>query len=675
MSELPDFRAYCADACMKAWGEPDRKNQKSWRWGKDAYDYKSFDVRKRLWYDAGAKCGGSTLELAQHERGKPVETPRGAEFFEAWRYAYDQRWLPDPPPEKKVINGGGKPILATYPYHDENGELRYEVVRFDTTDRDDRFRYRRPNKGGGWTWDLKGVKRTLYRLPELIAGLGAGNIVLICEGERDANTAVKLGCVATTNSEGAGKWRDEFDKYFAGADVVIIADNDDPGRNHAADVARHLKAVAARVRVVVCPKKDLSEWIAAGGTREQLDALIEAAESTGIGERMTLDAVHAVSGKWLGKAYDTDTLDAILAVTAAERLSGIPPWLMIVSGSGNAKTETIQAAKGAGAHVISTIASEGALLSASPKKQRGKNATGGLLRAIGERGILAIKDFTSIISANRDLRQTVLAALREVHDGEWVRNVGSDGGQTIPWRGRIVIIAACTTAWDSAHAVIASCGDRFVVIRPSSDDGRIEAGRQAIRNTGVEVQMQRELAQAFASVVGHVDPNGEYQLTEDEVDRILTVADLVTLARTGVEVDYRGDVVSAHAPEMPTRFAKQLTQIMRGGLAIGMPRDRALALAIRCARDSMPPMRFAVLKDLASNKVSKVLDIRRRLQKPRSTTDRTLQALHVLGLLTCHENEEIRAGKPVFVRSYSLARDSHRVVLAGFGDDTRNVSR
>src|SRR5215471_17973963 len=132
---------------------------------------------------------------------------------------------------------------------------------------------------------------------------------------------------------------------------------------------------------------------------------------------------------------------------------------------------------GIGAMVVSTLTSDAALLSGTPKKSKSKNATGGLLRKIGERGILAIKDVTSILSMNRDLRITVIGALREIHDGHWVRNVGSDGGLTLEWKGRIVVVGACTTAWDTAHAVIAAMGDRFVTVRSSSKEGRVESGR------------------------------------------------------------------------------------------------------------------------------------------------------------------------------------------------------
>ena len=87
----------------------------------------------------------------------------------------------------------------------------------------------------------------------------------------------------------------------------------------------------------------------------------------------------------------------------------------------------------AGAHVTSTIASEGALLSATPRRERNKKATGGLLRKIGDRGVLVIKDVTSILSADRNTRASVLAAIREIYDGRWERNVGTDGGATLTW--------------------------------------------------------------------------------------------------------------------------------------------------------------------------------------------------------------------------------------------------
>jgi hypothetical protein len=369
---------------------------------------------------------------------------------------------------------------------------------------------------------------------------------------------------------------------------------------------------------------------------------------------VSLAQAHAVFRRWLGGDYDTGALDAMLAAVAVERFGDGSDliWLLLISGPGNAKTETVQALDGVGATVTSCISSEAALLSATPKRERAQDATGGLLRKLGAGGVLVVKDFTSILSMNRDLRARVLAALREIYDGRWCREVGTDGGRTIPWHGRIAVIGAVTTAWDTAHGVISAMGDRFVLVRIDSTQGRQRAGRQAIGNTGDELLMRAELAAAVAGVIAGMD-TAPVTITDAETDVLLAAADLVTLARTGVEYDYRGDVIDAHAPEMPTRFAKQLAQIVRGAVALGMDRSDALRLAIRCARDSMPPLRLAIIGDLADHPHSSTSEVRRRINKPRNTVDRQLQALHALGVVAVAEQEDSGNGRSKWF--YSLA--------------------
>jgi hypothetical protein len=352
-----------------------------------------------------------------------------------------------------------------------------------------------------------------------------------------------------------------------------------------------------------------------------------------------LDEARKVFRRWLGDDYDTDALDAELAVVAVERFDdgSDPVWLLLISGPGNAKTETAQALDGVDAIVTSTIASEGALLSATPKNERTKDATGGLLRKIGERGVLVIKDVTSILSMNANMRSPVLAALREIYDGRWYREVGTNGGKTLTWEGRIGVVGAVTTAWDTAHAVISTMGDRFACIRIDSTKNRMAAGRKAIGNSGDEPAMRAELAQAVAGVIAGMNPTPT-KVTDAETEVLLAAADLVTLARTGVEYDYRGDVINNHAPEMPTRFAKQLAQIVKGGVAIGMSRGQAMRLAMRCARDSMPPLRLTIIGDLAGHPYSTPQDVAKRIGKPRTTVDRQLKALQTLSMVELDEN-------------------------------------
>ncbi len=250
--------------------------------------------------------------------------------------------------------------------------------------------------------------------------------------------------------------------------------------------------------------------------------------------------------------------------------------------------------------------------------------------------MLVIKDFTSILSMNRDTRASVLAALREVYDGRWERNVGTDGGRTLTWTGRLVVVGAVTTAYDQAHAVIASMGDRFALVRVDSNLGRLDAGRQALRNVGHEVAMRAELAQATDDVLARLDPTLAV-LTPQVMGELLAYADVVTLARTAVERDYRGDVVEAHAPEAPTRFAKMLGQLVRGSLALGADRPHALRVALRVAGDSVPPLRLLLLGDVLTYPHSRATEIAKRVQRPRTTVDRCLQELHLLGLLHVEE--------------------------------------
>jgi Bifunctional DNA primase/polymerase, N-terminal len=378
------------------------------------------------------------------------------------------------------------------------------------------------------------------------------------------------------------------------------------------------------------------------GTRSSVEPQAEPtrpAAKTPATESPRLRATHNVFRKWLGDAYDIDVLNAVLAAAASERLTGDPLWLLVISGPGNAKTETVQALAGAGATTTSTIASEGALLSATSRKQKSKHATGGLRRKLGDRGILVIKDVTSILSADRNTRGPVLGAIREIYDGRWDRNVGSDGGLTLTWTGRLVIIGAVTTAWDAAHGVIATMGDRFVIIRADSSSGRATSATKAIGNTGSETDMRRELAQVTGALINHIDRSG-YVLNKTESAELIKAADIVTAARTGVERDYRGDVINAHALEMPTRYAKQLGQLVRGAVAIGMPVENAMRLAIRCARDSIPPLRCEILLDIAAHSNSEPHEVHRRIGRPRHTVRRELEALHMLRLLQCEETDD-----------------------------------
>jgi hypothetical protein len=182
------------------------------------------------------------------------------------------------PPRAGKSSSGSK-IVAAYDYIDSNGELLFQVCRFEPKD----FRQRRPDGNGGWLWDMNGVQRILYRLPEIIAA-DPSTPILIVEGEKDADNLAALGFVATCNPGGAGKWHLVDSSPLLGRNVVIIPDKDRTpnkqgvyaGYDHAARIAASLPDA----RGLILPGdavKDASDWIAAGGTADLLHDLLKTA--------------------------------------------------------------------------------------------------------------------------------------------------------------------------------------------------------------------------------------------------------------------------------------------------------------------------------------------------------------------------------------------------------------
>jgi hypothetical protein len=170
--------------------------------------------------------------------------------------------------ERDTTSNGRPRIVARYEYRDEAGNVLYRVCRTEPKG----FFQERPNGRGGWIPNLKGVRRVLYRLPELQAR--RPETVFFVEGEKDADELTKRGVLATTSPQGAGKWHAKFAESLRGREVVMIPDCDVPGRQHGAQVARDLLCVNCSVHLMdLADAKDVSEYFASGGTLEELQAL------------------------------------------------------------------------------------------------------------------------------------------------------------------------------------------------------------------------------------------------------------------------------------------------------------------------------------------------------------------------------------------------------------------
>jgi len=232
----------------------------------------------------------ASLSIAQGDSGAVLKCHAGCETKDildklglSWGDTFDEKL--------ERTNGNHEPdprnrerLVKTYDYTDEHGKLLFQACRFEPKT----FKQRRPDEQGEWIYNLKQTRRVLYHLPDVLEAVAMGRTVYLVEGEKDADALIALGYCATTNAMGAGKWRDEYAEVLAGTDVVILPDNDVPGAEHAEKAAASLVAKGARVRVVQLPelpaKGDVSDWIGAGHTAAEFDAIVERTASWSVAQ-------------------------------------------------------------------------------------------------------------------------------------------------------------------------------------------------------------------------------------------------------------------------------------------------------------------------------------------------------------------------------------------------------
>jgi AAA domain len=200
----------------------------------------------------------------------------------------------EPPPKANGKNHTPEPRAARFLYPDENGETLFGVSRVEFQNPDGSFVLKDgkrkktfsqwrpdPNNTGKWLPGVEGVRVIPYRLPELIEAIGNGRSVLIVEGESKVDLLRSWNLPATCCAGGAGKWKPEHSEFFRGAEVIILPDNDEPGRKHRDIVGASLQGIATKVCVLELPdlgsKGDILDWARAGGTREKLDELLRQA--------------------------------------------------------------------------------------------------------------------------------------------------------------------------------------------------------------------------------------------------------------------------------------------------------------------------------------------------------------------------------------------------------------
>lgn len=213
----------------------------------------SISLEKGTWYDHESGTGGGVVDLIARQNGCNAGDALG--------------WLVE-----HGLAQAEQRHDVVYDYEDEQGELLFQVVRRPGP----KFLQRRPQVGGGYTYKLGDVRQVPYRLKQLLAA-PSDEVVFIVEGEKDVDNLRACGLQATCNSGGAKKWRPHHASHLIGRNVVILPDNDPAGFAHAEVVQKSLTGIAKSMKKIKLPglplKGDVSDWLADGGTREQLEAL------------------------------------------------------------------------------------------------------------------------------------------------------------------------------------------------------------------------------------------------------------------------------------------------------------------------------------------------------------------------------------------------------------------
>lgn len=170
-----------------------------------------------------------------------------------------------------------KEIVANYYYEDEQGNVLYKICRREWMDEDKRKKdfiaYTKDNSN--WNFGIKNTRHVIYKLPQVLKSIKAGEMIFFVEGEKCAEKILKLGLVGTTTAFGArgfSAYSKDYASSFKGANVVILPDNDE----------------VKSIKVINLPglklKGDIVDFVENGGTKEELITLANNAEEISLGE-------------------------------------------------------------------------------------------------------------------------------------------------------------------------------------------------------------------------------------------------------------------------------------------------------------------------------------------------------------------------------------------------------
>lgn len=339
-----------------------------------------------------------------------------------------------------------------------------------------------------------------------------------------------------------------------------------------------------------------------------------------------------------------------IATALTNKLPGDPVWTMTVAPPGAGKSEIIRALTPTGeptkyVHPISTL-TPNTFISGLPENED-------LLPRLDGK-IVTIKDFTTILTKQKDARNEILGQLREIYDGYFGRETGSGIG-TKGYNSKITVIAGVTPVIDHYSGVQSLLGERFLRIRDQShkDTDENQLGPSMYRDDiigmafseeGKEKETRQDIANHLLSYYDEFKPE-PLPFTQEAEQLIKYCANIVSVLRTGIKRDHNHNITAIPEPEYGTRIVKQFKKL--ASILANMFGKECVDLDIvsyiyRVALDTVDKKRIEIFK-----KVERIESATSRIANqttlPTNTVKEILEDLWILGVV--HRGKKDGAGE------------------------------
>lgn len=331
---------------------------------------------------------------------------------------------------------------------------------------------------------------------------------------------------------------------------------------------------------------------------------------------------------------DPGVIKLLCATVVANRFPRDPVWLLLVTPSSGGKTEFITALKKVrGYQEISELTPQTFI-----SGQKKKDLETSLLLRMNRNDIMVFKDFTTMLTMQKDARAAIMGQLREIYDKSYTKRFGT--GEEIMWEGKLGLLAGVTTAIYTSKQSYAAMGERFILysfIQPDREDFT----ERSMDNADTDMDARRD----------HIrDLFHEYLDNEIEIPKelpklpvglrreIIQLANLTTIARSAIQRDWasaKKELEYVHALEMPGRFATQLSllgvalMVMNGGELL----EEDKHILYKISLDSIDQNRRLVLQSLTKYQTTTTANMATHLKYPTDTVRRWLEDLAALKLV------------------------------------------